>query len=677
MLKIRFAFWLLVLTLSLSLGSELVWGAAPLLMPGKKTLYQKVITHPGAVRRANVGGPAGAPLVPFSMLYVYERKLENGQPWLLCAGDTMGRELFWLPAELTSDWKQSLVLMFSNRVGRKPVMFFKSKDALIDIASNENIVQELEYLSLDFAELLAKNITPPDSFPVVAMEPDDKTGAVPYNHFYLMPIFNYDEQFESVKLLEVGSIDPAHYPEQVKVREDEEGDEDELGGPRQAPPNDRVTNAIAFVIDTTKSMGPYIDKCLELSSRIYDQIMDAGQGENVALAVVAFRSSISRSPDIEYTTKIISPLRTAMESDEFLDALDQVEEAQASTHSYAEDSLAGLSTAIDKLDWKPYQGRIIFLLTDAGPLPLEDPFNSTPATPDTIYEKAAAKNIKIVPIHIKAPAGRHDHMTAERAYKALSFSGGDSSNYMDIPAPDAKSGAIAFDDTAQLLIDAMDGILFPEPSGQGQKIPPPQKLSPQQRKAVNVGEILGHSILLDYLGSRNKAGAPRVVKSWITDKDLSNLGRKVDPTQTNTVTVGVLLTKNQLSAMAKELQNIVAKAEINMREQSDNFFKSILSASAQISRDPTQFSLTPDTKLGELGVLGEFLEDLPYKSRIMGMTEANWYSMSPGEQDSFVRAIKARLMAYEEYDKDVDNWAKFDKNNDGEWLYRVPLTMLP
>ncbi|MDR1607975.1 MAG: VWA domain-containing protein [Deltaproteobacteria bacterium] len=663
----------LLIVLGAALTQWPVWGLAdaPLLMPGKKTLYQKIITHPGAARYEKPEGQATDPLIPFTMLYVYDRKLVGGQPWLLCAPDTAGRSRFWLPGDLASEWKQSLVLMFSPRVGRKPLMFFKSKDDLVNIANNPNIGQELQNLALDFADLKRLNETPPDSFPVVAMEPSDETGAVPYNHFYLMPIFDVDDQYEAVKLLEVGSIDPANYAETKDYDQDSGGSSEGS----KARPKDRVTNAIAFVIDTTISMGPYINKSLALTNVIYEKILDSGQGENVALAVIAFRSSLIRSPNIGYTTKIISPLRTAMSRDEFLDALEQVEEAKVSTHSYAEDSLAGLDVAIEDLDWEPYHGRIIFLITDAGPLPLEDPFNSVPATPDTIYEKAAARNIKIVPIHIKSPAGRNDHSSAERAYRSLSFEGGDSSNYLDVPAPNADAGADNFYDTAELLVDAMDDILFPE----GERLNPDQEsknLTPQQKKAVNVGEVLGHSIKLDYLGSQNKANAPRVVKSWITDLDLTNLDSQ-DPRRTKTVTVGVLLTKNQLSAMAKQLQIIVDNAERVMTEQSEDFFKSILSASAQISRDPSQFALTPNSKLGDLGVLGEFLDGLPYKSRVMGMTEAAWYAMTPGEQDAFVRAIKARLAAYDEYDKDVDNWAKFDKNNDGEWLYRVPLTMLP
>ncbi|MDR1871423.1 MAG: VWA domain-containing protein [Deltaproteobacteria bacterium] len=668
--------WLL--TLFILGGVELATAAQPLLMPGKKTIFQKVITHPGAARHQAPGGPAQDPLVPFSVLYVYGRQLENGKSWLNCAGNSTGKDLFWLPGDLTSEWKQSLALVFSQRDGRQPLMFFKRKNDLVNLASSPGITNNLKSLAQYFADFRDSGKDAPDNFPVVAMEPDDEEGAVPYNHFYLMPIFSYDEQFDAVKLLEVGSIDP-------NVDESEEGDDAEKGGgPRGAgekggPPKDRPTTAFAFVIDTTISMGPYIDRCRDLTRDLYDSIEEMGQSENVALGVVAFRSSVIARPEIEYTTRIIAPLTTAMSRDEFEDALEEVEEAQASTHAYAEDSLAGLNTAIDKLDWKPYHGRVIFLITDAGPLPLEDPFNSIPATPDTIFEKAREKNIRIVTLHIKSPAGVANHMAAERAYLSLSFDTGGASTYVDIPADNARVGSETFMEVTDTIIAFIEEEVFSNEEAAQSQAAPQEKVNPRKKsnsKAANLGAILGHSIRLDYLGSKNKARAPRVVKSWIPDKDLANLD-KSDPTQVRSVQVTVLLTKNQLSALARQLNIILTNAEKTISEQSTDFFKNILAASAQISRDPNQFTLTPSTKLGDLGLLGEFLEDLPYKSRFMGMTEADWYNMSPGEQDTFVRNIKALLKSYDDFDRDTDKWGKFDRQNDGEWLYRVPLSLLP
>ena len=67
----------LVLTLLLSSTALAAEKRAPLLLEGKKTLFQRVVTHPGTAMTA--GADANSSVVqqavkPFSVLYVYDRK---------------------------------------------------------------------------------------------------------------------------------------------------------------------------------------------------------------------------------------------------------------------------------------------------------------------------------------------------------------------------------------------------------------------------------------------------------------------------------------------------------------------------------------------------------------------------------------------------------------------------
>ena len=94
-----------------------------------------------------------------------------------------------------------------------------------------------------------------------------------------------------------------------------------------------------------------------------------------------------------------------------------------------------------------------------------------------------------------------------------------------------------------------------------------------------------------------------------------------------------------------------------------------------MARDPNM--PTQGKNLAELGVLAEFLDGLPYKSDIMLLREEDWYRMSVGEQTSFINRLKSRLARYEEYDRDRANWESFGQSNPGDWVYRVPLSMLP
>ncbi len=108
-----------------------------------------------------------------------------------------------------------------------------------------------------------------------------------------------------------------------------------------------------------------------------------------------------------------------------------------------------------------------------------------------------------------------------------------------------------------------------------------------------------------------------------------------------------------------------------------DLFAQISSAAAQMSRDPNQFSLHPDRNLAENGLLDEVLDGLPYKSTIGTMTRKDWEDMSTGQRDAFIRRIKSLIARYEAYDKDATHWESFGSPNPNDWVYRVPLSMLP
>ena len=122
---------------------------------------------------------------------------------------------------------------------------------------------------------------------------------------------------------------------------------------------------------------------------------------------------------------------------------------------------------------------------------------------------------------------------------------------------------------------------------------------------------------------------------------------------------------------------ILDNAQRTKRTGARDFFESILSAAAQTSRDPTRFSQRPDQNLGQLGFLSEFLEDLPYRSSIMRLTEEDWYRLSVGEQQAIVDDLKSKIRRYEAYHNDVSNWVSFGPGEPGDAVYRVPLGMMP
>jgi serine/threonine-protein kinase PpkA len=175
---------------------------------------------------------------------------------------------------------------------------------------------------------------------------------------------------------------------------------------------------------------------------------------------------------------------------------------------------------------------------------------------------------------------------------------------------------------------------------------------------------------LEYLGKRGNVQAPQVITSWVSDMDLT----RPDIPSFN---VTVLLTKNQLSDLHQRLKIIFDQAQRTKRTGAKDFFEGILSAAAQISRDPSEFSQKPYQNLGQLGLIGEFLDDLPYRSSIMRLTEEDWYRMSVGEQQALIDDLKSKFKRYQQYHDDVDNWISFGATDPGDMVYRVPLSMMP
>ena len=628
----------------------------PLLLPGKKTLFQRVITNPGANVYVSAGKKAAivhASVKPFTIYYVYERRQVEGAEWVKVGPSASCEISGWVEGSLVSEWRQSLSLVFTERVGRKPVMFFKDLDALEKVAGSPSPADEAAKLATQFTKITEDQMDPPEDFPIIAMEPPQE--AVSRQRFYLMPIFQTVELFEGVKFLEAASIDPGSW---------------ELTG------NSELRTAVVFVIDTTISMKPYIERTREAVRRIYDAIESSGLSDKVAFGLVAFRSSIEKTPGVEYVSKVVSDLKDGRQRAAFEAALADTREAEVSTHSFNEDAFAGLKTAVEELNWKPYQSRLIFLITDAGAIRNDDPYSTTGMNETEIADIAAAKGIKIFVLHIKTPLGKRvkNHSYAEAQHKVLSGQTDPSIGdlYVPVDATNTAEGVRTFGQLVEGVAVQMVELVRATSAGQRLQLPG-QSLSESQdivTEAKRKAAILGYSMQLEYLGRRGEVQAPQLVTSWVSDMDLAQ-------PDIPSFTVTVLLTKNQLSDLYQRLKIILNQAQRTKRTGARDFFQGILSAAAQISRDPTQFSQKPQQNLGELGLLGEFLDDLPYRSSIMRLTEEDWYRMSVGQQQALVDNLKSKIKRYQQYHDDVDNWISFGATDPGDMIYRVPLSMMP
>ncbi|QYM68821.1 serine/threonine-protein kinase [Pseudomonas sp. So3.2b] len=616
-------------------------GQRPLLMAGKKTLFQRVLSKPGAKLSSEAGGAPGKALPAFSVLYVYQRKDVDGSPWLRIGAATDGRSDGWLPAAQVSDWKQSLVLKFTERSGRAPVMFLRQPGEVEKLLADPAAAKNL---------LLKAQKNPEDNQQVLALEPT--ASAVPQNQFYLLPIFDakesFDENGQPVQLLNVASIDPG------------------TAAAKPATPlinanADAFRTAVVLVVDTTVSMQPYIDQVRDVVHELQTRIAERGELDSVSFGMVGFRSSVKKTPGLEYVAKTLITLDQGRDPQRFLDMARQVKASTVSSHSFNEDAFAGVMQAVEGMDWSGYGGRLILLVTDAGALRKNDPFAATQMNEAEVRQAALGKQIKIYALHLRTDAGKKTHGGAESQYRILTADAnpriGDL--YTAVPGGDVRKLGERVDEIGTVFANLVHQVRS--------NTPQPVPLLSSAPSLADKSAAVGYAMHMDFLGHKGASQAPQLVNAWTADRDLTNPALPA-------FQVCVMLTKLQLNDLQQSLKLIVDAARKTQTSPRD-FFQEIASASAYMSRDPQ--ALRKGGNLADGGILGEYLEGLPYRSKSLNMTQDLWLSLSVAEQEDFIDELDSKIRLYETFHNDVANWVRFGDAEPGDALYRVPLSTLP
>jgi hypothetical protein len=618
----------------------------PLLMEGRSALFQRVILRPGA--RLAEGPDANAPAQPtpgFGVFYVYARQGSGADAWLEIGAAQDGRTQGWVRAERTIDWKQTMVLAFNNPAGRERAMFFREAETPRALWLNTRG-------GAAEATRLREAARANTEGPVIALEPENFIDIT--RQFYLLPIISAqrveNEAAQEARLLEVISAPAQAVPPTP-------ADPDALRSYR---------GAVVFVVDTTISMGPYIERTREALKRVVDRIRDTEVRDNFRFGMVAFRDHMGGNPRLEYVTRMVSLPDLAEASDAILPRLSQLAEARESNEGFDEDSLAGIKLALDEVPWQQYGGRFVILITDAGARDAKDPRGQTQMGPEEMRQLAQseAKQVAIYAIHLKTPEGRNNHARAERQYRELTRFGAAGELYYPINEGNLNQ----FGQTVDGLTDALLAQVAAAVGRPIAGIRAPQ--SAAERRLSEQAEIVGTAMRLSYLGRERQQTAPDVVRSFVLDQELN----PADPRpEKRPLDVRVLLTRNQLSDLATTLRNII-QAQAAARLSPESFFERVRAAAAVTARDPRR--MAEFQRLG--GAFGEFLQDLPYQSQIMEFTQEEWNSMGAGRRTEIVNALEAKLRLFEEFNRQPSLWVSFDGGrNPGEAMYPVPLDALP
>ncbi len=621
---------------------------APLLIEGKKTLYQKILTKPGASLAAEPAAAAKvveAGLTPFNLFYVFERKNDAaGKSWLRVGRAVKGPSTGWLPAEKAVDWKQTIVVAFTNPAGRGRTLMFRSKQELMGVVQSDKMVATATSLR----EQAAKGTLPTNS-PVISIEPE--TFVDISNQFYLLPILSAEVQRlpsrRTGKVLEVASIPLDVNPLSGKKTREEILRDFNVG--------------ILFAIDTTTSMGPYIQRTQKAVQALHEKISKSEIASRASFGLVGFRASTKLVPKLEYVTKTFQKLDRKAGADAFVKAIAKMEAAKISSGGFDEDSLAAVNAAITEPDWGEFGGRYVILVTDAGPR--TDKTASIPnLNPKELSTLAQEKGVALFTLHLKTPQGKSNHDSAEGAYRALSRFGGQELYY---PVPEGNVDA--FESQVGKLAEALIGQVRQTVDG---------KLAEANASAKATGgvdgkaNLVGMAMQLAYLGEKEGTKAPDVFNAWMLQHDLTDLDKAA-------LDVRVFLTKNQLATLRDVAKAIVEKGETTSALLDPNaFFGQLRSAVAAIARSSDRVVNAEFESLGD--ALGEYLAGLPYQSKIMGITERDWVTMTGGPQREILDGLKAKIRLYEKIHDTPALWtALYPGTPEGEKVYAIPLDAMP
>lgn len=651
--------WILALGLlgvaSTSLAAE------PLLMEGKSTLFQRVLTTPSCVLYPKALGQGQGRKVPaFSQYYVYEAGVDStGTPVLTVGPDATGTISGQLDATCTVPWKQQLALLFTNSAQRYRALIFDEESALDAIIDNPDGAEQYRAL---YDQITVGNVADH----VISIEPEEYVDY--QQNFYLLPILNSVESMypdgSYVYKHEIASITA---PEAKNVTTAQGAAPSKKSAPGE-PALVGFKSAVVFVIDSSISMQPYIDRTKKAINSIYQSIEASNLGSSVNFGIVSFRADTRKVPGLEYTAKMYLRPGEATDAASFNQKVAALEQATVSSAQFDEDAYAGINLALQDINWNEYGGRYIVLITDAGAIDGSDAQSTTGLDANALRLEAEHYGAAIYTLHLLTASGarNHNHEHAREQYELLSYN-----SILGKPLyyPVNAGSVEAFGSMVDTLARSLTAQVQLASSGQmaaGSSLSAQPKT--QEATIESDSNALGLAMQLAYLGRVQGTKSPDFLQGWMAERDVVDHNKVV-------CTPIVLVNRNQLSDLYTLVKGVL-ESGIAGQLSSDAMFAQLQALAAQMGRDPNQ--LNKSSSIAEMGIMGELLDDLPYKSRIASYSPEDWYNLGSQEQDNIVRSLENSLNYLQHCSSDNDRFIKLNVEADAsEEVYPIPLDALP
>lgn len=655
----------------------------------------------------------------FQSYYVYTKPV-LGQPNAMyeVGSDANGTIVGWMKADDVFEWKQAMCLAYTHPQGRQPVMMFEDQEYLADLASLDP-ADRTAMLDKLYGNVVSKNI--PANFPIKSIEPARYVDIS--KEFYLLPILDFenimlesDDEMREGRLLKLAAVTKASGTarESSDIRTNTAFVEQATQTSAQVAANmlGNVAIDLVFVMDTSMSMGPYIQSTLDVVKTVSNRLLqDPKNASRIKFGVWGYRDAVSANPALEYVVKNYTPVLQDHAS--FVQTLSTVKATTADSGDYPEDMFSGVSAALDNTGWTNGAMRIIILVGDAPAHEAGHPKNSSGKNAQVLRALADQNKVYLMALHLKDPRATRFH---DISYSQLSMlatnKGVTSSAYYAVPTGDqvgyAKATTVIANSLVKLitapvsshgeLADLLSnsgelaalgaagelGALgatnstpqavappVPSPAGAtgelaalGTTVPADQKTAELNSKVQGVI----NAALVEWVGTVSGAQAPSDIEAWVVDKDLKDISIQ-------SLDVRILLSKKQLDTLTVLLESLVAAGQ-SQRLGAGDFFTSLQATVAATARNPEQIKNAAN--LSESGLVPEFLMGLPYNSVVMSMNNELWESMAPDAQDDFINGIEAKIKAYKSIHDNSDGWIALNSGaSPDEMVYPISLELLP
>lgn len=633
-------------------GSRTGRNGGPLNVPGYDDIYQRVLIKPGALLASVPGGVGTVSLPVFGVYYVFASRPDAMQ---IGASLDRGAE-GWVRDTDVQPFNSMLAMRYEPPGQRAPVLFFKDELSVAAMIGQPGAKANVEQLIKS----------------VQAGNPDPRLIAIEQRAIdwvpspYVMPILgatlHVADDGRNVYVARIASVSGGAASGSKVCTETSK---------------EQLKHRIAFAIDTTASMGPYIDGVKRIARAWQTQIDQRGLNDKFRFGVVAFRNNMDSPAQagLEYVTNPVLPFKDDATAARFASTVTGLSASPVSTHSFNEDSVAGLTDALG-YDWSDACGvKVLFLITDAGALGADDPKAREKGKGlASIAAIAQQQNIRVFVVHIATPEARRAgniEPSAEQYRAAFGVSGAGGykvGGYAAIPdgSPAAFSNYIS---KIGGLIDAIDK----ERQGNTQQLPTASSdtLSFEEQLLTEL-----FSVQQRFLGTAAGAQAKTFTESYTSDRDLANLDRPA-------LQVSVLLTRRQLSTLLDQTERLIRNARtVGQQVETGRFFQLLQMVSAATSQDPARLG----GNVARLeALMPSFLKLLPYKSAVLSLSAEDWRTMGASKQNEFITSLSEKAAFYRSLAADNRAWrdpsgSRGDPTNPGvaeRAVALVPLAQLP